>query len=154
MFAAVSLGRVVGYHELAVMSGSMEPWLHPGDVVVGRPTSPARARPGDVISFRDPNDSGRVLTHRVVRVRLDGTNFRFVTKGDANTGTERWQIPLGGKIGTVNFRVPKLGYVLVWIRGPFGRLAFIGLPVLLLGGIALARIWRSSPPAATLPSRV
>ena len=143
LFAAASIGRAYGYHTLTVMSGSMQPRLHPGDVVVGRRISAAEARAGDVISFRDPSRSGRVITHRVLRVRLVGTHFKFVTRGDANTGVERWAIPVGGSVGRVSFRIEKLGYALSWLRTPMGRLGFLALPVLLLGGFALRRIWGS-----------
>jgi signal peptidase len=145
LFAAVGVGRAFGYHALTVMSGSMEPHLRIGDVVVGRRTSVVWVRPGDVISFRDPVSGERILTHRVVRKRIDGANFRLVTRGDANTGVERWQIPVDGDIGSVSFRIPKLGYALVWLRGPFGRIGFVVLPALLLAAIVLARIWRPIP---------
>lgn len=154
LFAAAAIGRVYGYHMLTVMSGSMEPRLQTGDVIVGRVISAARAHPGDVISFRDPTRSGRLLTHRVMSKRVVGTNFKFVTKGDANTGVERWEVPVDGSLGRVSFRIEKLGYVLAWLRGPLARIAFLAFPALALGGFVVARIWRPSPSAGALPSRL
>ena len=36
------------------MSGSMQPAIHTGDVVVDESIAPAEARVGDVVTFKDP----------------------------------------------------------------------------------------------------
>jgi hypothetical protein len=74
-------------------------------------------------------------------VFADGV-VRFVTRGDANTGVERWQVPESGQIGKVTLHVPKLGYITNKVGSRFGKLAFLVLPALVLVVLELARFWR------------
>jgi signal peptidase I len=130
-----------GGRALSVMSGSMSPAIETGDVVVSRGVSPLEIRRGDVITFRDPTDSERLITHRVKEVRISGGEARFVTKGDANNSAERWAVAAGGEVGLVVYRLPKLGYGLAWLGRPFAKLLLVALPALLLGAYELRRIW-------------
>jgi signal peptidase len=143
--AAVTVPLLFGFHAFSVLSGSMEPTIGTGDVVVVRTISPLDARIGDVVSFRDPEDPKRLLSHRVIEMRVAPDGVFFVTKGDANTGVERWRIDRAGTIGQVDYRIPKLGYVTNRIGSRFGRLAFLVVPVLLLAVSELRRLWRSEP---------
>jgi signal peptidase len=142
LFLAVGLPNLFDAKSLTVLSGSMQPTIGTGDVVVARQTSPLDVRVGDIVTFRDPLNHARLITHRVREMHVQGDLVMFVTKGDANTGTERWAIPTGGIIGRVAFHVPRLGYLMVWIRSTLGLLLLIVLPTLLLGASELWRIWR------------
>jgi signal peptidase I len=144
--AALTVPAALGMHPFTVLSGSMEPTLAVGDVVVEAPLAPRDARVGDVITFRSPQNQARLVTHRVVRVRASGDSVWFQTKGDANTGTERWSIEADGVLGRVEYRVPKVGYVTNRLGSRFGRLGLIVIPALLLGLYELKRIWRPKNP--------
>jgi signal peptidase I len=127
----------------------MEPRIHVGDVVFDRTIAPLRVHAGDVISFRDPEDNSRLITHRVRSVKLAGTKVGFVTQGDANTGVERWNMDLDGKVGRVSFRVVGAGYALDWLRSPLGRLLCVILPALVLGTWLVQRVWRPAEEGVT-----
>jgi signal peptidase I len=135
--------RALGGQSFTVMSGSMEPAIHTGDVVVDRRISPLDVRVGDVVTFRDPSDQTRLITHRLRSVSVRDGVARMVTKGDANNTVERWNVSVDGTIGRVGYRVPRLGYALSWAGGRSGRLLLIALPALLLALLQLVRIWRS-----------
>jgi signal peptidase len=127
---------------LVVLSGSMEPALGTGDVSVVRSIAPLDARPGDIVTFRDPDNAERLITHRVRAMRVQGDAVVFRTRGDANNVSEHWCVPATGEIGRVMYRIPKLGWVLSYARSK-------GLFVLLLGGalalllvFELTAIWR------------
>lgn len=143
--AALALALVaplaVGWRTFTVLSGSMEPAIAVGDAVVVKPIPAAQARVGEIITFADPDRPGRLLTHRVTRVRSQGPKLAFVTRGDANTGVERWSIDRRGSIGRVAYRVPKAGYLLSATRAPEGRIGLLVVPALLLGLLAVIRIW-------------
>lgn len=139
---AIGLPNVFGFKSFTVMSGSMEPAIGTGSVVVERPIAPRDARVGDVVTFQDPEGTGRLITHRVMRVRVGGSTASFVTKGDANNTAERWNVPADGSIGRVAYDVPKVGYVMAYAGGRHGRLLLIALPALLLAAFEIARIWR------------
>lgn len=69
-------------------TGSMEPTLSPKDWLIYQQVPLGQVRPGDIISFRCPQDH-QPVTHRVVR-RL--ANGRLVTKGDGNVDEDPWTI--------------------------------------------------------------
>jgi signal peptidase len=142
LFLSVTVPYVFGSRSLTVLSGSMEPTLHVGDVVVVQQVLPLDVRVGDIVTFRDPTDPSRLITHRVRQIGVEGRHVGFVTKGDANTSVEQWSTDRDGTIGRVQFHVWRLGYLMFWIRSPFGRLALVVLPALLLGAFELWRIWR------------
>ncbi len=139
---AITVPYLFGNKSLTVLSGSMEPALHVGDVVVVHEISPLTARVGDIVTFRDPADVTRLITHRVRSIQAVGNTVRFVTKGDANTAVENWKISADGKIGQVQYRIPRIGYMLAWIRGKLGRLMLVVIPALVLGAWEIHRIWR------------
>jgi signal peptidase I len=127
---------------LVVLSGSMEPALRTGDVSVVRSIAPLDARTGDIVTFRDPDNADRLITHRVRAMRVQGDAVVFRTRGDANNISERWRVPANGEIGRLMYRIPKLGWVLSYARSK-------GVFVLLLGGalalllvLELTAIWR------------
>jgi signal peptidase len=134
--------QLAGYRSFTVRSGSMTPAIETGDVIVTEPISPLSARVGDIVTFVDPEGTGKLFSHRVQSVRAAGEDVAFVTRGDANTSTEHWRVPADGSIGKVVYRIPKVGYALAWIDSPPARLALIAIPALLLLWAALVRIWR------------
>lgn len=139
---AVTLPSAFGLRDLTVLSGSMEPTISTGDVVVERQISPLDARLGDIVSFKDPEDASILITHRVQSMVVHDGVVSFVTKGDANTGVERWKVSADGTIGKVEYHVWRLGYLLFWIRGRLGRVVLVVVPALLLGAYELVRIWK------------
>ena len=142
MILAIALPNLFGMRDLTVLSGSMEPTIHTGDVVVEREVSPLDVKLGDIISFKDAEDPSILITHRVQDIQVHDGVVSFVTKGDANTGVERWKISADGTIGRVEYHVWRLGYLLYWIRGRTGRLILVVFPAVLLGAYELVRIWR------------
>ena len=127
---------------LVVLSGSMEPALGTGDVTVVRSIAPLDARPGDIVTFRDPNNSERLITHRVSNMRVQGDGVSFLTRGDANNVSERWRVPANGEIGRVAYRVPKLGWALMYAREQGLFVVLLGASLALLLVLELGSIWR------------
>jgi signal peptidase len=140
LIAIVTLPSVFGYQSLTVVSGSMVPTLGVGSVVIDEVISPGEARPGDIVTFKDPLRP-RQLTHRLQKVRVQGDTFYMVTLGDANDAPEHWSVPRNGHIGRVVAHLPKLGYVRAALSGRYARLGALGL-VLALGALMLVDLWR------------
>jgi signal peptidase I len=130
-----------GYHPLIVMSGSMEPAIHTGDLVLVRPIPPRLARIGDVVTFHDPNHPSRLLTHRVRHIVKKGAVLEFSTKGDQNDTFEQWTVSSQGTISRVGFHIWKLGYIMFWLNAPYSRFFLIVIPSIILGMLELRRIW-------------
>ena len=131
----------LGYDGFTVLSGSMTPTFRTGDVIVAEKIAPLDVRIGDIVSFRSPDDPKRLLTHRVIAMRATQGEVAFVTRGDANTGVERWTIPNDGVLGHVKYKIPKIGYVANRAGSRIGRILFLVVPALLLGILELRRIW-------------
>jgi signal peptidase I len=139
---AVAGPIALGWRPLAVLSGSMTPTLRTGDEIIVRPITAVALRVGDVVTFHDPSRGHELVTHRVRDVRVTGTTVHVVTRGDANSGSERWSVRAGGEVGRVAYRIPKLGYVTVAASTPLGRILLVVVPVLLLGAYEIRRVWR------------
>lgn len=140
--AAIALPFVIGQRPYTVLSGSMEPAIGTGDIVVVARITPPEARVGDVVTFSDPKSSGRLITHRVRSARRRGRQMDFVTKGDANNAVERWRVPADGVISRVRYRVPEVGRLALLTRTRGGLAVFVLVPLLLLAVHELGRIWR------------
>lgn len=136
---------VVGDHPHTDLTGSMEPAISPGDVVIDEQIAPWEAKVGDIVTFRDPQDESKLLTHRVVRTKDTGSLVKFVTQGDANNTQEHWQVPATGEIARVAYTVPWVGHLAVFARTRLGWGLLIGVPLLLVLIEELVRIWRPRP---------
>jgi signal peptidase len=138
---AAAIPVALGDHSYVVRSGSMSPAIDTGDVVVVEPISPLDAEVGQIVTFDNPEANGDLTSHRAITITRRGDAVRFTTKGDSNTGTEQWRVPIESEIGKVLYRVPMLGFASVWIQAPAGRLTLVIIPALVLAATALARIW-------------
>ena len=119
--------RLVGFSGHVVVSGSMEPRLSPGDVVLTRPVLPQDLEPGQVLLFPDPEGADRLVLHRLVSFDERGD---LVTRGDANQSNDSTPVPASSVVGAAQVRVPLVGLPAYWrLTGQWGHLA--GLSALL-----------------------
>lgn len=124
----------IGYRPVVVTSGSMEPTVRTGDIVITRPVD-MDDKVGDqtVIDFDDPATADRRL-HRVIEVTPEG----YRTKGDANEDADAQLVPQDHVHGAGFMLAPFVGYLPVWVQE--GRWAAVGAAGLVL--IALATMSR------------
>lgn len=131
---AVAISGVLawrGYHLYIVGTGSMAPAIVAGDVVLDGPPT-GSYHPGQIITFRHSALTTDLVTHRVAGLR-SGT---IQTKGDANRTADAWDIRPDQVQGVVVWRLPRLGYLFVFLRKPAGIAAVV------LGVMALILLWR------------
>jgi signal peptidase len=141
---AAALFVMTGGKALVVRSGSMEPTIGTGDVALTTTVRADDVEVGDIITFNDPSRAGMLVTHRAIKIQPQGSRLAFVTKGDANTGVEKWLIDSDGTVGRVQFSVPRAGYVLAKTTEPPVRFGLIIGAGLLVAFAALRRIWSSA----------
>lgn len=90
LLAAALVPALIGAAPATVISGSMEPVLSPGDVVVMETVDTDALRVGDIVSYvpapeLDFGYTGVTTTHRVISLTLeDGAVTKIQLKGDAN----------------------------------------------------------------------
>jgi len=78
----VAVVPVFGNKALIVRSGSMQPAIGVGDLVVVRES--AEYAVGDVMAFESATSKDTVITHRVTEIQGEGESLAYITKGDAN----------------------------------------------------------------------
>lgn len=122
---------VLGYSTMSVLTGSMRPYLEPGDIIVDKVVDAEEIRVGDVITYRVGSS---IVTHRVAEVLINGDKIAFRTRGDANNTDDGGTVESQDIIGKVVLKVPYGGYIARFIRSPFGLMIVIGIPVMIMLG--------------------
>jgi signal peptidase len=128
-----------GYRPLSVRSGSMEPALPTGSVILTHNVAPADVKVGDVITFRSaPSAQGAqslpYVTHRVVAVTQQAGRLSFVTQGDANNVSDRVPVPAESLAGRVVLVLPYAGTLADFAHSALGIVLLLLVP----GGILVA----------------
>lgn len=113
-----------------VQSGSMEPVLHTGSIVVIHPE--ASYAVGDIVTFGADTPAHAPTTHRILSARTEGSQLYFTTKGDANEDADSAEAPASSVIGRVLFTVPYLGYLIDFARKPVGFVLLVVVPAALI----------------------
>jgi len=115
----------LGYKPFIVLSGSMEPEISAGDLILTKNVDPKEIKVGDIISFRA--DETTVVSHRVIEV-LTEEGLMFQTKGDANIGDDAGIVLPEDIEGTYVLRLAGLGSIAMFLQTPVGLLAFVIIP--------------------------
>lgn len=115
---------------LAVLSGSMEPAIHTGSVVVIRPE--AQYKVDDVVTFGKNTKKDIPTTHRIVSSRVQDGVMVFKTQGDANNSFDNIEIQQNDIHGKVLFSIPFMGYVIDFVRQPAGLVLVIVIPAIFI----------------------
>ncbi|OGG60668.1 signal peptidase I [Candidatus Kaiserbacteria bacterium RIFCSPHIGHO2_01_FULL_56_24] len=113
-----------------VKSGSMEPNIPTGAVVIVKPESAYLK--GDVITFGKDTKTDIPTTHRIIASAGEGTGTTYTTKGDANEEQDPTQVVARDVIGKVVFSLPYAGFILDFARQPLGFGLLIGVPAALV----------------------
>ena len=131
------------YKVLTVLSGSMEPAIKTGAVVVVKPVADYKV--GDIVTFNN-RDGNIPVTHRIIGTADENGRSLFVTKGDANEEEDSRKVAVADIIGKLLFSVPFMGYVLEFLRQPAGFILVIVLPaaaIIIDEGVKIVRQLKS-----------
>jgi len=108
-----------------ITSGSMQPLVAPGDVVMIRPVTPQELTPNTVVLF-ERLDGQRVM-HRIVEQLPDGT---YRTQGDANEVPDSEFLHAEQIRGAAVLAVPWIGRPSLWLEE--GRILHVAATAVLL----------------------
>lgn len=134
----VVLPAGIGWQPTDVMTGSMEPRIVAGDVVVARPVEPGSWQIGQVLLVADPDHVGRLRLHRLDHITDTG---QLILKGDANADPDSTPIDPSAVRGVAVLRVPWVGAPVVWVAE--NRWSAVGLVVVTTAALGwLARLDR------------
>lgn len=127
-----------GIKSYVVLSGSMEPAIKTGSVVVVIRQSAYST--GNVITFGISTRQTPPTTHRIIDVERIGNIFYYSTKGDANNTPDSKKTPHGAVIGKVLFSIPFIGYGVAAAQKPLGFILLVVVPALALIIIEIQKI--------------
>lgn len=115
-----------GFRTYSVVSGSMEPVISTGSLIVVRAQD--QYSTGDIAAYISPAHVERIITHRIVETaRKDNATF-YVFKGDANRTRDADLVPHNLLLGKYIFGIPLLGYVAEYAKTPTGVILLIVIP--------------------------
>ena len=126
--AVILVPMLLGYKEMAVLSGSMEPTIPVGSLVYVKPVEASELEAGDVCTYY-LSDGETFVTHRVLSIDADAQTL--VTQGDAND-TPDGDIQFSQVYGRADFHLPYLGIVIQNIRTPVGIMTICGVVMLVI----------------------
>jgi signal peptidase len=138
LFAGAAIPQVGNYQIMTVLSGSMEPAMKTGSVVI---VSPAESyNKNDIISFSTGGDIP--TTHRIVQKKVKDGELIYITAGDANPTEDTDEVRKEDVLGKVYFGIPYLGYIVEFVRTPLVFTILIGVPALIIIAEELKKIYK------------
>ena len=121
-----------------VQTGSMEPEIPTGSIILVYSEEPENIEEGDVIAFYSKvNDRFVRITHRVVDRSWTGERYIYRTKGDALQFSDRQWVPEENVIGEVRYTSTVFGLL---IRTYRDRNIFFGGMIIISSLIIIDRI--------------
>ena len=133
---------IFGCSVFHVVSGSMEPEIPVGTLIISKTTDIKDIRERDIITFRslEPYMKDQMVTHRVVGIEIVNGELALHTKGDANNSEDGYYVTEDNLVGRVIYQTPgenifkKLYELLTTKVGFFG---IVVVPVMLLAAFIL-----------------
>jgi signal peptidase len=142
---AVAALPAVNARAMAVTSGSMQPGIAVGSLLIVRTVDPETVRVGDVITYAGYT-AQNLTTHRVLSLRHVSGKLHFQTQGDANDAPDVDLAPAAGLVGRATLDVPYAGRTLSALTHPQTRIIVLGVPaawMIVVQGRALHTLLRS-----------
>lgn len=132
---------IAGYSVFRVVTGSMEPEIPTGAILINKKTDISHIKENDIVCFvaRVEAIRGKVITHRVTEVLTDAQGRIYLeTRGDANLVTDQYYVDEDNLIGRVTWHSGKevvLTDMLSFLSGKVGFFACIVMPLLVVAGL-------------------
>lgn len=146
-FVIYAVPQVVGADSsYVVLSGSMQPTMNPGDVVVVKDVPAEEIETGDIITFQRGEQTSPT-THRVIEVVQDGDSVAFRTAGDNSESADREAVTptqIEGRIPVVAgvpFVIPLIGHIIRFASTQTGFGLLVAIPI---GVLFLTEVWSLS----------
>jgi signal peptidase len=132
----------IGWYVSAVVSGSMEPALKTGSLVVTCPADPEEIEVGDIITFNPVSVGEHMITHRVIDIQKNSPVY-FQTQGDNCGMPDPFTIPAGNLVGKICFHIPYGGNFTEFLKTPAGFISSVIVPGVLIFIMYVISVWRA-----------
>ncbi len=123
---------VFGYNFYYIATGSMEPTIAVGDIILSKSADTAELKVGDVVTFNGESGelAGKIVTHRIKEIYEENGQTYVITRGDANTADDPAH-RAEAVVSVMKAKLPFLGAVVRVINTPLGFIALIVIPLLI-----------------------
>ncbi len=101
-----------------VVTDSMVPTYRTGDLLLIDTDTSTPPRLGEIVTYTVDNTT---ITHRVVGFEGD----LLVTQGDNSATVDAWKPPISAIEGRPFFHLPKVGYLLLFLKSPLGWMVLV-----------------------------
>ncbi|QSG11735.1 Signal peptidase I [Halapricum desulfuricans] len=146
-FVIYAVPQIAGANSsYVVLSGSMQPVMDPGDVVVVESVPASEIEKGDIVTFHREGQANPT-THRVIEVVQQGGDVAFRTKGDNSESADRRLVTpaqLEGRIPVIAgypLVIPLIGHVIFFASTQTGFVLLVAVPI---GLLIISEIWSLS----------
>lgn len=124
---------IAGTLPLIVLTDSMYPAIHSGDLIICHTAEAEEIVVGDVIAFFDPAGNGTsIVTHRVVEVVMEDGAPQFRTRGDNNNTEDKLLVSGDDLVGVYQSRIAGAGHIAMFMQSTAGLIVCVVLPIILL----------------------
>lgn len=120
---ASALNLPFGYKFYLVQSGSMEPTIKTGSLIISK--QQPSYQPNDIITFQSKNST---ITHRLIEIKED----QYFTKGDANDAPDFQPIKPDLILGKVILKLPLIGKPIAFAKTKEGFIILIIIPATII----------------------
>lgn len=117
------LPTINGYGTLEVISGSMEPTIDVGDLIIVN-TKYDELKENDIITFYD--EKGSFVTHRIIEIK-DG---EYITKGDNNNSEDQGTINKDDIVAKYVTRLNGMGKLMAAFKNPITMIMILVIGIL------------------------
>lgn len=107
-----NLPKIFGFAAVIVISGSMEPAIEAGDLIIIK--EQGEYKEDDIVTYRS---GPTLITHRIVAINAS----EVITRGDANNAEDA-PVVLSALEGKVVLNIPEAGKFLLFLKTPTGIL--------------------------------
>ena len=122
-----------GFKLFTVVTGSMEPSIPSGSLVLARqPDNVKDIHEGEIVTFEQPGYSNKYITHRVYEKSQSEVLGVFTTKGDKNPTADNWEVSYGRVQGIYITHLAAVGNWIEFLKTPRGLVIFVLVPALVL----------------------
>ncbi len=125
-----------GFKPFVIASGSMEPNINIGDIVLVQPTDMNEIKVGNIIAYHVSN---RIVVHRVVEVLNNNGKIYLKTKGDANLDADPGLVTERVILGKIALTIPRVGFIALGFQYVMVNYPFL-LPALIVASLLLYAI--------------
>lgn len=119
---------IFGYRAYIIITDSMKPNIHLGDIVIATKVPEEKLKTGDIITF---SKNGENISHRIIGIEEEPEGKKYITKGDNNNIEDSEKIKYNDIEGMKIFVIPFLGKLILILRNKIYIVLFFLLILIL-----------------------